>query len=257
MGPIRRRSLRGELAESPASPTEVRVSAASSSVASSVGFTSVVVCVAVAPPAVPTAPTGKGGSAVRKTLMSDDTKETVTAEAAEAAFAASPPVASPSIRREGCVASVPAVDGGGETPVSDDRRETAAPEAASAAAPSVASVFTLEEGGVATASMADVAAAAVSPATRRRMHERKEDMCSAVGGTVVIGTGSVRNSTLTSAVEVAIAVAPAVVSTVAPREGEAVRIVAAEATGIVVLSAASEGILGKWGVELPPAPVSR
>ena len=35
MGPIRRRSLRGELAESPATTTEVRVSAASSSVASS------------------------------------------------------------------------------------------------------------------------------------------------------------------------------------------------------------------------------
>ena len=150
-----------------------------------------------------------------------------------------------------------AVDGGGETPVSDDRRGTAAPEAASAAAPSVASMFTSGEGGVATASVADVAAAVVSSATRRRMHERKEDMCSAVGGTVVIGTGSVRNSTLTSAVEVAIAVAPAVVSTVAPREGEAARIVTVEATDIVVLSAASEGTVEKWEAELPPLPVSR
>ena len=110
---------------------------------------------------------------------------------------------------------------------------------------------------MASASAADAAVAVASSAARRRMYERKEDMCSAVGGTVVIGTGSVRNSTLTSAVEVAIAVAPAVVSTVASREGEAVRIVAAEATGIVVLSAASEGILGKWGAELPPVLASR
>ena len=126
-----------------------------------------------------------------------------------------------------------------------------------AAACSLTSTFTSGGGCVASVSAVGVAVAVASSATRRRMHERKEDMCSAVGGTVVIGTGSVRNSTLTSAVEVAIAVAPAVVSTVASREGEAVRIVAAEATGIVVLSAASEGILGKWGVELPPAPVSR
>jgi len=89
------------------------------------------------------------------------------------------------------------------------------------------------------------------------MYERKEDMCPAVGGTVVIGTGSVPTSMPTPAVEAAAAVAPAAVSTVAAREGGAARIVTAEATGIVASSAASEGIVGKWGVELPPVPVSR
>ena len=110
---------------------------------------------------------------------------------------------------------------------------------------------------MASAPAADAAVAVASSATRRRMHERKEDMCPAVGGTVVIGTGSVPHSMPTSTVEVAVAVAPAAVSTVASREEEAARIVAAEATGIVALSAASEGILGRWGVELPPVPVSR
>jgi hypothetical protein len=89
------------------------------------------------------------------------------------------------------------------------------------------------------------------------MYERKEEMCPAVGRTAVIGTGSVPTSMPTPAVEVAVAVAPATVSTVASREGEAARIVTAEATGIVASSAASEGIVGKWGAELPPVPVPR
>ena len=104
---------------------------------------------------------------------------------------------------------------------------------------------------------ADAAVAMASSAARRRMYERKEDMCSAVGGAVVVGTGSVPTSMSTPAVEVAVAVAPAAVSTVASREEEAARIMAADVVGIVVSSAASEGILGKWGAELPPVPVSR
>ena len=71
------------------------------------------------------------------------------------------------------------------------------------------------------------------------------------------GTGSVPTSMPTSAVEVAVAVAPAAVSTVASREEEAARIMAADAVGIVVSSAASEGILEKWGAELPSVLVSR
>ena len=60
------------------------------------------------------------------------------------------------------------------------------------------------------------------------------------------------------AVEAAVAVAPAAVSAVAsPREEEAAKVVAADAVGTVVPSATSEGILGKWGAELPPVPVSR
>ena len=104
---------------------------------------------------------------------------------------------------------------------------------------------------------ADAAVAVASSATLRRMYERKEDMRPAVGGTVVIGTGSVPTSTPTPAVEVAVAVAPATASTVASREGEAVRIVAVEVTGTVASPAASEGTVGKWEAELPPLPVSR
>ena len=104
---------------------------------------------------------------------------------------------------------------------------------------------------------ADAAVAVASSATLRRMYERKEDMRPAVGGTVVIGTGSVSTSMPTPAVEVAVAVAPATVSTVASREGEAFRIVTVEVTGTVASSVASEGTVGKWGAELPPVPVSR
>ena len=50
---------------------------------------------------------------------------------------------------------------------------------------------------------------------------------------------------------------PVAVSTVASREEEAARITAADAAGILASSAASEGILGKWGAELPPVPVSQ
>ena len=110
---------------------------------------------------------------------------------------------------------------------------------------------------MASVSAADAAVAVASSATLRRMYERKEDMRPAVGGAVVIGTGSVSTSMPTPAVEVAVAVAPTAVSTVASREGEATRIVTAEATGIVASSAASGGIVGKWGAELPPVPVSR
>ena len=125
------------------------------------------------------------------------------------------------------------------------------------AAVALSTRFRPEGGGEASASVADAAAAVASSAILRRMYERKEDMRPAVGGTVVIGTGSVSTSMPTPAVEVAVAVAPAAVSTVASREEEAARIVAAEATGTVASSAASEGTVGKWGVELPPVPVSR
>jgi len=118
-------------------------------------------------------------------------------------------------------------------------------EKVAAVAPSLASTFTSGEGNVAMASAVDAAVAVASSATRRRMYERKEDSCWAVGGTIVIGTGSVSTSMPTSAVEVAVAVAPAAVPTVASREEEVARIMAADAVGIVVSSAASEGIFGK------------
>ena len=144
-----------------------------------------------------------------------------------------------------------------ETLTSDDTAEAEAAKAGLAVAPSLASTLISGEEGVASDPAADAAVAVVSSATRRRMYERKDDMRSAVGGTVAIGTRSVSTSMPTPAVEVAVAVAPAAVSTVASREGEAARIVTAEATGIVASSAASEGIVGKWGAELPPVPVPR
>ena len=52
---------------------------------------------------------------------------------------------------------------------------------------------------VAVASSADAAVAVVLSATLRRMYERKEDMRPAVGGSVVIGTGSVSTATPTPA----------------------------------------------------------
>ena len=69
----------------------------------------------------------------------------------------------------------------------------------------------------------------------------------------MIGTGSVPTSMSTSAVEVAVAVAPAAVSTVASREEEAARVVAADAVGIVASSAASE-CSGLKGPVLRPHP---
>ena len=110
---------------------------------------------------------------------------------------------------------------------------------------------------MARGSAADAAVAAALSATLRRMNERKEEMCPAVGGSAVIGTGSVSTSMPTPAVEAAVAVAPAMVSTVASRKGEACRIVAVEVAGAVASSTASEGTVGKWGAELPPVPVSQ
>ena len=110
---------------------------------------------------------------------------------------------------------------------------------------------------MADAPAADVVVAVVSSATLRRMYERKEEMCLAVGGTVAIGTGSVPTSMPTPAVEVAVAVALATVSTVASRKGEASRIVTVEVAVAVAPSVASEGTVEKWGAELPPVPVSR
>ena len=118
------------------------------------------------------------------------------------------------------------------------------------------SIAASSEGCVASVPAADAAAAAASPATLRRMYERKEDMCPAVGGTVVIGTGSAPTSTAVLA-KAAVAVAPATASAVASREGEAVRIVAVEVTGAVASSIASEGTVGKWEAELPSVPVPR
>ena len=150
-----------------------------------------------------------------------------------------------------------AVSTGEKVPLSDDRNETAAAEAALAVAPSLTPTSPSGEGGVANVSAADAAAAVAPSATLRRMYERKEDMCPAVGGTAVIGTGPMSTSTPASVVEVAVAVAPATVPTVASREGEAARIATVEVTGTVTSPAASEGIVGKWEAELPPAPVSR
>ena len=143
------------------------------------------------------------------------------------------------------------------TLTSDDTAETEAAKAGLAVASSLTFMFTSREGGVAMASALDAAVAMASSVTRRRTYERKEDMCSALGGVVVAGTGSVSTSMLTSAVEDAVAMAPTAVSTVASREGEAARIVTAEATGNVASPTASGGTVGKRGVELPPVPVSR
>ena len=195
------------------------MSAASSSVASSVGRTSVVVCVAVALSAVPTATTREGGS--------------VRVAAADAV---------------GLVLS-PAVDGE-KTLLPDDPREAAAVESAFAVAPSLAATSTSREGGAASVPAVDAAVVAALSAMLRRMYERKEDMRPAVG------TGSAPTS-MSAPAEVAVAVAPATASTVASREGEAARIVAVEVTGTVTSPAASEGTVEKWEAELPPLPVSR
>ena len=195
------------------------MSAASSSVASSVGRTSVVVCVAVALSAVPTATTREGGS--------------VRVAAADAV---------------GLVLS-PAVDGE-KTLLPDDPREAAAVESAFAVAPLLAATSTSREGGAASVPAVDAAVVAALSAMFRRMYERKEDMRPAVG------TGSAPTS-MSAPAEVAIAVAPATASTVASREGEAARIVAVEVTGTVTSPAASEGTVEKWEAELPPLPVSR
>ena len=63
--------------------------------------------------------------------------------------------------------------------------ETTAAEAAFAVAPSVASTFTSGEGGVASVPTADAAVAMSPSAALWRMHERKEDMRSEVGGAVM------------------------------------------------------------------------
>ena len=84
---------------------------------------------------------------------------------------------------------------------------------------------------VANVSAADAAVAVPSSAARRRMLERKEDMRSAVRGAAMVGTGSVPTTMPMSAVEAAVAVAPAAVRAVASREEEAARVVAADAVG--------------------------
>ena len=134
---------------------------------------------------------------------------------------------------------------------SDDTAEAEAAKAGLAVAPSLASTLTSGEEGVASVPAADAAVAVVSSATRRRMYERKEDMRSAVGGTVAIGARSVSTSMPTPAVEVAVAVAPATVSTVASRKGGAFRIVTVEVAVAVASSVSSEGTVGKWGAPMP------
>ena len=135
--------------------------------------------------------------------------------------------------------------------------EAAEAEAVCAASPSVISASTSGEGCVASVPAADVAVVVVLSATLRRMYERKEDMCPAVGGAAATGTGSVSTATPTPVVEVAVAVVPATISMAVSGEREAARIVAVEVAGTVASPLASEGTIGKWGVELPPAPVSR
>ena len=58
---------------------------------------------------------------------------------------------------------------------------------------------------------ADAAVAMSSSAALWRMHERKEDMRSAVGGAAMVGIGSVLTSMPVTAAEAAVAVAPAAV----------------------------------------------
>jgi len=143
----------------------------------------------------------------------------------------------------------------------DDTKETVTSETAEAAfvvSPPVTSTSISREGCVASVPAAGAAVAVASSATLRRMYERKEDMSSALGGAVVAGTGSVPIASMpTPAMEVAVSVALATVSTVASRKGEAFRIVTVEVTGAVASSVASEGTVGKWEAELPSVPVSR
>ena len=110
---------------------------------------------------------------------------------------------------------------------------------------------------MASVPVAGAVVAVASSVTLRRMYERKEDMLPAVGGAVVIGTVSVSTSMSMPAVEVAAAVVPAAVSTVASREGGAAEIVPVEVTGTAASPATSEGTIGKWGDELPRVPASR
>ena len=135
----------------------------------------------------------------------------------------------------GIVAS--SVAGGERSPMAASYSPTVTSVApAFAVAPSLAPMFTSGEGDVAKVSAADADVAVASPATLWRMYERKEDMRSLVGGTVITGTGSVLTSMPTPVVEVTVAVALATVSTAASKEGEASRIVAVEVpdTDIVV-----------------------
>ena len=124
---------------------------------------------------------------------SDDTKETA---AAEVACAVAPSVASTLTPGDGGVASVWVADAAVAVVSSEVRRRMyKSPTATSdpstvtsvatalAVAPSVAPTSTSGEGCVASSVPAAGAAVVVaSSATRRRMHERKEDMCSALGG---------------------------------------------------------------------------
>ena len=72
----------------------------------------------------------------------------------------------------------------------------------------------------------------------------------------MVGTEPVPASMSMSAAEAAITLAPVAAHTVTSREEEAARVAKADAVGTVVSSVASEGILGKQGVKLPPVPVS-
>ena len=60
------------------------------------------------------------------------------------------------------------------------------------------------------------------------MCRRKEDICSAVGGAVATGAGSVSTSTLVPAAEVAVALAPSVVPSATSGKEEAAGVAAAD-----------------------------
>ena len=74
--------------------------------------------------------------------------------------------------------------------MSDDPREAA--KEVFAVAPSASSAVTSGGGGEVSVSAADAAVAVASSVVRRRMYERKEDVCSASRGAVVVGTGPVQ-----------------------------------------------------------------
>ena len=112
-------------------------------------------------------------------------------------------------------------------------------------------------GGVVSFPAADAAVVVAWSAARRRMSRRKEDMCSAEGGAVTVGTGSVSIPITVPTAEAAVAVVPAAVPTVTSGERETARVAAADAVGIAMPSAAGGGIIGKWETELPPALVPR
>ena len=74
-------------------------------------------------------------------------------------------------------------------------------------------------------------------------------MCSAAGGAVAAGTGSVPTSIPVPAAEAAVAAGPSAVPTVTSGEEEATRVTAADAAVAVASSAVGGAVAEKWEAE--------